>query len=158
MTARDQVEEDYRARILDSRRKLMDLTNDNAPWYDPKTERMLKSVVRALGDRYNEHNNALKSGNAKLARVTGGRLRDWNNRAFTQMIIDLEDESRRLIGSRQRWSRTRWGRPLAFVTRHTRFFSIIRWLRHGLAWFLIVPGGLLVGALLAILTMRLITR
>lgn len=144
MRERDETEAGYREKVRELRGELRELVYQNAAWLDPRTERKLKPVVYELADRCNEHGEALASGDKAQAEQTGARLSKWNMRNLTQIQLDLEDEARRLIGTKRRWSLTWWGRPLAWFTRTTRFFSVLKWIRRNTGWLLAVPLPILV--------------
>jgi hypothetical protein len=154
MRKHDSMETEYRRQILESRQRLRDLVYNNAVWFGPKTESKLKAAVRELNRRYEEHSNAIDTGDDDYATRTGERLNEWSGTPFIQTQLDLGNEARRLIGSKRRWSLTWWGKPLAFFTRNTPFFPIVKWLRRHFAWLMAVPGGALIAALLTLLLMR----
>jgi hypothetical protein len=155
---REEIESQYRGTILRLRGELQSLVYDNSPWLDPKTELKLKPVLNELRIQYDAHDNALASGDPARITETGKRLTEWNIRNLTQMQIDLEDEARRLIGSKRHWTRTRWGKPLAWFTRTTRFFVARNWVRRNLGWLAAVPGTAVATALAAFVIYFLVAR
>lgn len=155
---RDETESKYRGTILRLRKELQSLVYDNSPWLDPKTERKLKPVIQELRSHYSAYDAALSSGDATRITETGERLAEWNTRNLTQMQLDLEDEARRLIGSKRHWTLTWWGKPLARFTRTTRFFVARNWVRRNLGWLAAVPGTALATALAAFVIYSLVAR
>jgi Asp-tRNA(Asn)/Glu-tRNA(Gln) amidotransferase A subunit family amidase len=129
---RDESELKYRAEILRLRGELQDLVYDNSPWLEPQTQSKLRPVIRDLGDFQRDHAEAIKSGDEARAQRSGERLSEWTTKKLIQMQNDLEDEARRIIGTKRHWSRTRWGKPLAWITRTTRFFVAYRWVQRKL--------------------------
>jgi hypothetical protein len=74
------------------------------------------------------------------------------------MQLDLENEARRLIGSKRHWTLTWWGKPLAWFTRTTRYFVARNWVRRNLGWLAAVPGTALATALAAFVIYSLVAR
>jgi hypothetical protein len=155
---RDELESKSRGTILRLRQELRNLVYDNSPWLDLKTERKLKPVIYELRSQYDAHDDALTSGDPARITETGERLAEWNTRNLTQMQLDLEDEARRLIGSKRHWTLTWWGKPLAWFTRTTRYFVARNWVRRNLGWLAAVPGTALATALAAFVIYSLVAR
>lgn len=102
--------------------ELQNLVYGNSLWFDPETESKMTPVAGEVYKRTSEHWNALKSGDKARIEESGKQLSEWNTRDLTKMQVALQDEARRLIGSKRPWSRTWWGKPLAWFARKTRFF------------------------------------
>lgn len=141
---RSDPERENAEEILRLRGKLQELVYDNSPWFEPETERKMRPVLKQLPPLYKDHREAIRSKDRNRAKETGDRLREWSNHDLINMEIELEDEARRLIGTKRRWSLTWWGRPLAWFTRTTRFSVVRNWVRRNIGWLLAVPLPVLV--------------
>lgn len=145
---RDADERRYQEEILLLRGKLQDLVYDNSPWLDPRTEGTLRPILKDLAVYNRSHRAALKSGNKKQAQKTGEQLSKWSINELIQMENDMENEARRVIGTKRRWSQTRWGKPLAWITRNTRLLTAYSRIKRKLGRFagtlvmVFVVGGL----------------
>lgn len=112
MRARNNTEMEQARKLLALKGQLRDLVTYNSPWFDPRTQRKIERVLKVFGDLFNEHADALAAGDQARADETGTRIYEWHFEPLALLIIDLEDEARRLIGSRKPWYSTWWGKPL----------------------------------------------
>jgi hypothetical protein len=115
---RDDLEIGYAKEISRLRRELQSLVYDNSPWFEPETEGKLNPVLKEVGSYYGKHTDALKSGDAARIKESGKQLSEWRLRRLTLLEIALEDEARRLIGTKRHWRSTRRGRLLAWFQRN----------------------------------------
>ena len=142
---RDELELDRAKKIRRLRRNLRRLVYDNSPWFEPQTEGKMKPILKEIGSHYEEHSDALKSGDAARIAESGKRLSEWHIEPLTLMIIALEDETRRLIGTKLHWRSTRRGR---FIT----------WLQRNPGWLAAVPLPILFVILVGTAVYLLVAR
>lgn len=109
---RDNTEREYSRKLLALKGQLRDLIIYNSPWFDPRTERKIERVLKEFASMYRDHSDALAAGDRTRAEETGTRLHEWHFAPLALLKIDLEDEARRLIGSKKPWYSTWWGKPL----------------------------------------------
>jgi hypothetical protein len=122
---RDKLELDRAKKIRRLRHRLQRLVYDNSPWFEPQTEGKMKPILKEVGRHYEEHTDALKSGDAARIAESGKRLSEWHTEPLTLMMIALEDEARRLIGTKLHWRSTRRGRFIAWVRQNPRWLAAV---------------------------------
>lgn len=122
---RDALELDYAGKISDQLHELQQLIYDSSPWFEPTTEDRMDSVYKASRRYYQEHTDALKSGDADRIKKSGKQLSEWLDDRMVLMVNALEDESRRLIGTKRHWRYTWRGRFGAWVRRNTVWLLIL---------------------------------
>ena len=122
---RDELELGQARNIMRLRRKLRRLINNNSPWFEPQTEGKMKPILKEVGRYYEDHTDALKSGDAARIAESGKRLSEWHIEPLTLMMITLEDEARRLIGTRLHWTSTRRGRIITWLQRNPRWLAAV---------------------------------
>jgi hypothetical protein len=141
---RDELEMGHAKEITRLRGELQSLAYDNSPWFEPRTEGIMKPVLKEVGSYYREHTDALKSGDAARIAESGKRLSEWSMEPLTLTVIALEDEARRLIGTKRHWRSTRRGR-------------FVGWVRQNTGWLAAVPLPILVVILVGIMVYLLVT-
>lgn len=101
LTKRDEIELRHRVEVTRLRGELLDLVNDNSPWFEPQTEGKLRPVIEDLKKVTIDHITALKSDNEAQVRESGERLSEWIETDLAQMQMDMENEARRIIGTKR---------------------------------------------------------
>jgi hypothetical protein len=141
---RSELEIAHAEKISQLRDELRDLIYNNSPWFEPHTEGKVKPILAEVRLYYQEHVDALKSGDPARIAESGKRISEWSREPYVRRRIALEDEARRLIGTKLHWRSTRRGR-------------IVVWIRRNTGWLVAVPlpilfvslGGLVVYSLVA---------
>ena len=75
--------------------------------FSPCTEGKMLPVLKEVGSYYKEHTDALKSGDPARIAESGKQVSEWSMGSLTLMVNALEDEARRLIGTKRPWRSTR---------------------------------------------------
>jgi hypothetical protein len=139
----DELELDQAKKVSRLRDELRRLIYDNSPWFEPQTEGKMKPILAEVRLYYKEHTDALKSGDAARIAESGKRLSEWHMEPLTLMANALEDEARRLIGTKIHWRSTRRGR-------------FILWVRQNPGWLAAVPLPILFVILVSIVVFLLV--
>jgi hypothetical protein len=123
---RDAVEISHAKEISRLRDELRELIYDNSPWFEPRTEGKVRPVLTEVRLYYKVHTDALKSGDPARIAESSKQISEWSKESYPLRVIALEDEARRLIGTKRHWRSTRRGR-------------VVVWLRQNTAWLAAVP-------------------
>jgi hypothetical protein len=123
---RDELEIEYAKEISRLRDELRDLVYDNSPWFEPHTKDKVRLILAEIRLYYGEYADALQSGDPARVAQTGKRISEWSEESYPLRVIELEDEARRLIGTKRHWRYTRRGR-------------VVVWLRQNTVWLAAVP-------------------
>jgi hypothetical protein len=110
---------------------LQRIAYDNSPWFEPATESKVEQVLDEALRYYSEHTDALKSGDDSWIAESRKRLSEWICELLVLKAVALEDEARRLIGTKRSRRFTRRGR-------------LMLWHRRNLGWLAAVPLPILV--------------
>jgi hypothetical protein len=94
---------------------------------------------------YRVHTEALKSGDPVRIAESSMEISEWSKESYPLRVIALEDEARRLIGTKRHWRSTRRGR-------------VVVWLRKNTAWLAAVPLPVLFLILAGLVVYFLIAR
>jgi hypothetical protein len=142
---RDELEIEYAKEISRLRDELRDLVYDNSRWFEPHTVGKVRLILVEIRLYYGEYADALKSGDPARIAQTGKRISEWSEESYPLRVIELEDEARRLIGTKRHWRSTRRGR-------------VVVWLRKNTAWLAAVPLPVLFLILAGLVVYFLIAR
>ena len=112
---------------------------------EPHTEGKLKPILTEVRLYYRVHTEALKSGDPARIAESSKEISEWSKESYPLRVIALEDEARRLIGTKRHWRSTRRGR-------------IVVWLRENTAWLATVPLPVLFLILSGLVVYFLIAR
>jgi hypothetical protein len=123
---RDELEIEYAKEISRLRDELRELVYDNSPWFEPHTEGKVTSILAEVRLYYRVHTEALKSGDPRRIAESSKEISEWSKESYPLRVIALEDEARRLIGTKRHWRSTRRGR-------------VAVWLRQNTVWLVAVP-------------------
>jgi hypothetical protein len=80
---------------------LQGIIYDNSPWFEPATERKVHPVLNEALRYYSEHTDALKSDDATRIADSRKQLSKWEDEVLVLKVVALEDEARRLIGTKR---------------------------------------------------------
>jgi hypothetical protein len=122
---RSEMETDHAEEITRRREDLRRLIYDNSPWFEPHTEGKMKPILAEVRHYYQEHADALKSGDPARIAESGKRISEWSKEPYALRVIALEDEARRLIGTKLHWRSTRRGRFIAWVRQNPRWLAAV---------------------------------
>jgi hypothetical protein len=142
---RGELEIEYAEEISRLRDELRELVYDNSPWFEPHTEGKVTPILTEVRLYYLLHTEALKSGDPRRIAESSKEISEWSKESYPLRVIALEDEARRLIGTKRHWRSTRRGR-------------IVVWLRENTAWLAAVPVPVLFLILAGLVVYFLIAR
>ena len=142
---RDEVEIEYAKEISRLRDELRKLIYDNSPWFEPHTEDKVRPILTEVRLYYALHTDALKSGDPARIAESSKRISEWSKESYPLRVIALEDEARRLIGTKRDWRSTRRGR-------------VAVWLRQNTVWLAAVPLPVLFVILAGLVVYSLVAR
>lgn len=92
--------------ITGLRLELEALREDNSPWLQPRTAATLRPLSEHLRKVTSDHIEAMKSDDEARIRESRERLSVWIEKDLAKIQSDLDDEARRIIGTKRHWNRT----------------------------------------------------